>query len=300
MKLARIATLAVTVLLVNRAVWCQARSKELQPTVASTAAHSGSETVQTPDIHPEPNQRSWIQQDRGVFPDLTSQIHIRQPQWLEAGPAVAIRVASHCYLYVDGVAVALCQKEQSPRFQVESLTDPDPDHDGIPSSLDILIGAKKTSLLKSPYRETYRKLPFPNGDLPRDEGVCSDVVVRALRNAGYDLQALVQADRALAPGAYPGIAKPDANIDHRRVRNLLVYFTRHFRALPVDSGGSTNAYLPGDILLFDTMGDPRPEHIGIVSDTWGPSGHPLIVNSWTNGYVTSEMDLLAFVPVTHR
>ncbi|MBN1611829.1 MAG: DUF1287 domain-containing protein [Polyangiaceae bacterium] len=300
MKLSRFAALVGLSLFAPGSVCCQARSNG-SPAARSKATSSKPGRAREASVKRQLAERTWIERDTGVYSELVPQVRIQSPAWLEVD-AVAIRVASQnrCYLFVDGVAVAVCPPSRVPLFRVDRLDDPDPDQDGIPSSLDILLGAKKTVLLKTPYRETYRKLDYPNGEMPRDEGVCSDVVVRALRNAGFDLQSLIQADRARKPRAYPGIVKADPNIDHRRVRNLLVYFTRHFHELPVDGGGSSDAYLPGDILLFDTMNDPRPEHIGIVSDSLGPTGHPLIINSWTDGYVTAELDLLSFVPVTHR
>jgi len=70
--------------------------------------------------------------------------------------------------------------------------------------------------------------------------------------------------------------------------------------LPPDPKDKSVTWLPGDVLLLDTMNDAQPEHMGIVSDSLGPSGHPMVINSWTTGYRTSEMDLLDTVTVTHR
>jgi uncharacterized protein YijF (DUF1287 family) len=170
----------------------------------------------------------------------------------------------------------------------------DQDGDGIADSVDILLGAKKTVLLRSAYKETAPKLAYPGGDVPTDVGVCTDVIVRALRNAGIDLQKEIFEDAGKAPKAYPGIPKRNTNLDHRRVRNLAVYFKRHWR--PIQRRGDL---LPGDVVMLDTFPDrPGPDHIGIVSDLRGPSGSPLIINAWTNGYHTDEMDLLSFVPMT--
>jgi uncharacterized protein YijF (DUF1287 family)/L,D-peptidoglycan transpeptidase YkuD (ErfK/YbiS/YcfS/YnhG family) len=169
----------------------------------------------------------------------------------------------------------------------------DTDGDGIAETVDILLGAKKTVLLRSDYKETAPKLSYPGGDVPSNLGVCTDVIVRALRNAGIDLQKEIFEDAGRAPSAYPSIPKRNANLDHRRVRNLTVYFKRHWR--PVEKAQDL---LPGDVILLDTFPNkPGADHIGIVSDTVGGSGLPLIINAWTNGYVTKEMDLLAFVPM---
>jgi uncharacterized protein YijF (DUF1287 family) len=178
----------------------------------------------------------------------------------------------------------------------------DRDGDGIPDLADVAIGARKTVLNAAAYTEGYFRLAFPGGDVPRQKGVCTDVIVRALRNAGFDLQALQQQDVQARRRAYPWIARPDGNIDHRRVKNLAVYFGRHFRARPTATDAATiRDWLPGDVVLLDTFpSKPGPDHIGIVADALGASGLPLVVNNWTVGSRTAEMDLLSFVPVTHR
>jgi uncharacterized protein YijF (DUF1287 family) len=213
---------------------------------------------------------------------------------------VTIRDSSLAFRFIDGVAVEALARPLTGVQIVANFDEQDQDLDGVPDQLDGLLGAKKTLLLRSPYIDTYRDLPYPGGDVPRNEGVCTDVIVRALRNAGYDLQRLVYEDAQRAPKSYPGIIKRDKNIDHRRVRNLLVYFKRHFTSLDANASSQTSLFLPGDIVLFNTYGNAFPDHIGIVSNTLGPSGLPLVINSWTVGYVTAEMDLLANVPTTHR
>ena len=178
----------------------------------------------------------------------------------------------------------------------------DRDGDGIPDLADVALGAKKTALNAAAYTDGYFRMAYPGGDVPRGKGVCTDVIVRALRNAGFDLQALQHQDVLARRRAYPWITRPDANIDHRRVKNLAVYFGRHFRARSVALDAATlKDWLPGDVVLLDTFeSKPGPDHIGIVSDTLGASGLPLVVNNWTVGSRTGEMDLLSFVPVTHR
>jgi uncharacterized protein len=113
------------------------------------------------------------------------------------------------------------------------------------------------------YDPAYVRLDYPGGDLPIERGVCADVIVRAFRKGGVDLQREVHEDMARNFAVYPkrwGLKAPDANIDHRRVPNLMTYFKRQDKALPV----TTNAkdYEPGDIVAWDLGGGLT--HIGIV------------------------------------
>lgn len=177
----------------------------------------------------------------------------------------------------------------------------DTDSDGIPDPLDLLIGAHKTVLNADRYDGRYVQLSFPLGDVPRDIGVCTDVIIRSLRNAGIDLQRAVQEDRARSPRSYPAITRPNPSIDHRRVKNLLPYFARHFAEHSARSNDQADPLRPGDIIFMDTFPDrPGAEHVGIVSDLPGPAGFPLIINNWTDGTVTKPMALLPDVPVTRR
>jgi hypothetical protein len=178
----------------------------------------------------------------------------------------------------------------------------DRDGDGIPDQVDVLLGAKKAVLNADAYTDGYVRIAYPGGDVPRRTGVCTDVIVRALRNAGIDLQVLQQQDLKRRLRAYPWISRPDPNIDHRRVKNLRVLFDAQLRRRSVALEPRERAdWLPGDIVLLDTFPDkPGPDHIGILSDTPGESGWPLVINNWTVGSRTSEMDLLGGIGVTHR
>jgi uncharacterized protein YijF (DUF1287 family) len=171
----------------------------------------------------------------------------------------------------------------------------DSDGDGIPDPLDILMGARKLVLNRAKYTEGYFQVAYPNGDVPRAVGVCSDTIVRAYRNAGIDLQRRVAEDIRAAPAAYPGIRRPNSSIDHRRVKTLLTWFLRHVPQVREGPGR------PGDVVFLDTFPDrPGPDHVGIISDRTAPSGLPFVINNWTVGYQEGEMDLLPSVPVTHR
>ncbi|WP_428268260.1 DUF1287 domain-containing protein [Haliangium sp.] len=177
----------------------------------------------------------------------------------------------------------------------------DRDRDGIPDPLDVLIGAKKTALNRAQYGAGYQKLDYPMGDVPRDQGVCTDVIVRAVRNAGLDIQVEIQRDIRRAPAAYPMVSRPNRHIDHRRVRTLLPYFQRRWDRRSVTLNDPDDPLRPGDVLFFDTLPDRSgPDHVGIASDRVTADGLPLVINNWSDGSVTAEMDLLAWVPVTHR
>jgi uncharacterized protein YijF (DUF1287 family) len=113
------------------------------------------------------------------------------------------------------------------------------------------------------YDPTYFKIAYPNGDVPADKGVCTDVVVRAYRKVGIDLQRLVHEDMKMSFAQYPkiwGLKTTDTNIDHRRVPNLMTYFSRHGTVLKISKEAAH--YKPGDIVTWD-LGGNTP-HIGIV------------------------------------
>ena len=115
------------------------------------------------------------------------------------------------------------------------------------------------------YDPAYVRIPYPGGDVPSDTGVCTDEIVRAYRALGVDLQKEVHEDMLKDFAAYPHSwegSHPDSNIDHRRVPNLRVFFSRHGTALLVT--GQVNDYRPGDLVTWD-LGGGVP-HIGIVVD----------------------------------
>lgn len=140
------------------------------------------------------------------------------------------------------------------------------------------------------YDPAYSVLRFPNGDVDRAKGVCTDVVIRAFRDAlGADLQALVNADMRANFKAYPknwGLGRPDRNIDHRRVPNLATYWRRQGASLPVTDNPAD--WRPGDI--FTQMVGGRLPHTGIVSDRKDTTGVPLVLHNIGGG--TREEDAL--------
>jgi uncharacterized protein YijF (DUF1287 family) len=133
------------------------------------------------------------------------------------------------------------------------------------SPLDRLnANAIEQTTVTTGYDPTYTKLEYPNGDVPMQTGVCADVVVRAFRKAGVDLQKELHEDMSAHFAKYPkkwGARKADRNIDHRRVLNLMTWFERKGKSLPIAK--NANEYLPGDVVSWD-LDDGRP-HIGLVS-----------------------------------
>ncbi len=113
------------------------------------------------------------------------------------------------------------------------------------------------------YDGSYRHLAYPGGDVPDSQGVCTDVVIRAYRKLGMDLQVLVHEDMRSAFYAYPplwGLKNPDRNIDHRRVPNLQTFFAR--QGTSITNTDSQNNLLPGDVLTWMLPGNLP--HTGIV------------------------------------
>lgn len=134
------------------------------------------------------------------------------------------------------------------------------------------------------YDGSYYAIPYPNGDVPENIGVCTDVIIRTYRKLGIDLQKLVHEDISSHFDSYPskriwGLTRPDKNIDHRRVPNLQTYFTRHGESL-LPSLDHTK-YLPGDIVSWSLAGNLP--HIGIVIDQQSAKGIPLIVHNIGQG-----------------
>jgi hypothetical protein len=135
------------------------------------------------------------------------------------------------------------------------------------------------------YDPAYVRIPYPGGDVPADTGVCTDEVIRAYRAVGVDLQKEVHEDIKRNFSVYPRFGQPpvmhpDANIDHRRVPNLMVFFKRHGEVLKIT--GRAEDYAPGDLVTWD-LGRNVP-HIGIVVNQKSPaSGRYMIVHNIGQG-----------------
>lgn len=141
------------------------------------------------------------------------------------------------------------------------------------------------------YDPAYTQLSYPMGDVPIYKGVCTDVVIRALRHQQFDLQQKIHEDMKAHFSAYPkkwGLKSPDKNIDHRRVPNIATYFKRQGYQI------NHQQYLAGDIVTWD-LGKGLV-HIGIVSDKKSATGTPLIIHNIGRG--TQEEDILYRFKIT--
>jgi hypothetical protein len=160
----------------------------------------------------------------------------------------------------------------------------------IPGETRLILAAREQIGITLSYDPAYVSLDYPNGDVPRSRGVCTDVIVRAYRDAfDFDLQSAVNQDMAAAFSAYPriwGLTRPDRNIDHRRVPNLETYFRRHGVQHPVP--GDLSDWQAGDIYTMRLNGSLP--HVGIVSDRVTPMGHRYVIHNIGAG--TAEDDIL--------
>lgn len=166
-------------------------------------------------------------------------------------------------------------------FDIETvISKTDYDNDGIDDYTDILQGAK----IEVENKPTYKSVYYSGGYPPDNEGVCTDVIWRALKNAGYSLKDMVDEDIKNNVDKYPRVdGKPDSNIDFRRVPNLQVYFERNQINLTTDLS-KIEEWQPGDIVVFGSS------HIGIISDKRNKKGIPYLLHN--GGQPLREEDIL--------
>lgn len=164
---------------------------------------------------------------------------------------------------------------------------------------DLVSGARAQIGVTTRYDASYQRIAYPGGDVPVDRGVCTDVVIRAYRSAGLDLQTKVHEDMRQAWGAYPHPQKwrlktTDTNIDHRRVSNLETFLRRHGTTLAVSNRAAD--YRPGDIVVWQLPFDLP--HIGIVSDRVSATGVPLVIHNIASGVKMADV-LFAYTITGH-
>jgi len=147
------------------------------------------------------------------------------------------------------------------------------------------------------YDPAYTQLDYPDGDVPLEKGVCTDVVIRAYRTIGIDLQQRVHEDMAAHFALYPktwGLKRPDSNIDHRRVPNLQVFLTRFGKSLPVSQ--NPEDYQPGDLITNLPGGR---SHIAVVSEVRSTlTGRLMVIQNIGLGAQLND-DLLSYPMTGH-
>jgi uncharacterized protein YijF (DUF1287 family) len=166
------------------------------------------------------------------------------------------------------------------------------------TGVKIVEAARKQIGVTVKYDPAYVGIKYPGGDVPREKGVCTDVVVRALRDAlDKDLQKLVHEDMKANFTKYPKIwdlKRPDKNIDHRRVPNLMKFFARKQISLDVAELMDPAKFQPGDLVTCTVP--PHLPHIMIVSDRKSADGIPLVIHNIGRG--TKEEDRIGDFPLT--
>jgi len=195
-----------------------------------------------------------------------------------------------------------------PRFRIIDMDNvgvfTDEDLDGINDQKDILIGAKKQ--LEKPAKNIFSEgVNQPNyysgGDPPEEFALCTDIIARAFKNAGFDLRTLVDEDIKNNFNQYP-LAKlwnqkhTDPNIDYRRIQNLEIFFKRNAqeKVLTFDSSNFQNLkqWVPGDIVFFDMNKDGYTDNVGIISDFTTRKGIPKVIYNYIDPGYTVENDIL--------
>ncbi|MBT8043627.1 MAG: DUF1287 domain-containing protein [Verrucomicrobiae bacterium] len=182
-------------------------------------------------------------------------------------PAVVLRILSYSVLSFFLLSGSSCGHEQNPTASK-------------PSGVSDIVNAARTQIGKTvSYDPGYVGLKYPNGDIDISKGVCTDVVIRALRKSRkMDLQQLVHEDMQRNFSKYPkiwGLTRTDKNIDHRRVPNLRTFFKRKGWSLPVIR--KKENYQPGDLVTCTVAG--KLPHIMIVSDSVDSDGTPLVIHN---------------------
>ncbi len=163
----------------------------------------------------------------------------------------------------------------------------DYDKDNIDDYTDFVLGARKDAENHPTYISKYYENSYP----PDNEGVCTDVIWRAFKNAGYSLRDMVDEDIKNNQSDYPIIEYRDKNIDFRRVNNLKVFFTKYALSLTLDYNEIAE-FQPGDIVIFED------KHIGIISDRRNSSGIPYVIHNY--GQPVREEDFLTKSKITNH
>ena len=157
----------------------------------------------------------------------------------------------------------------------------------------VIEHAKWQTTQQVAYNGAYVRLEYPNGDVPANTGVCTDVIIRAFRACKIDLQQLVHEDVINNRSRYSHIKRPNTDIDHRRCSNLIPFFKKHAKTLPI--GNQDEDYKPGDIVFWELPLD----HVGIVIDEKVPNTNRYYIVHNIGGGPQKEDVLFNFDIVGH-
>ena len=195
--------------------------------------------------------------------------------------AVLVMLAAGAALACLRLGTPWAPRHTGEEFGIAPYVSPlDTDGDGIDDQSDILASARTYVATNPSYGSAYYAGGWPDDG----RGVCTDVVAYALLGAGYDVRELLDADVRANPRAY-AIDVPDANIDYRRVPNLLVWLSRNATSLTCDVD-AIDQWQGGDVVVWDG-------HIGIVSDVRDAAGRPFVIHHWGVAQPSYEEDCLA-------
>ena len=184
--------------------------------------------------------------------------------------ALVLAVLITAFYFLDRYNLLPQKTYTAEKFGIQTIkSEVDFNQNGIDDYTDILLGARADAENHPTYNSAY----FAGGYPPDDIGVCTDVVWRAFKNAGYSLRDMVDRDIYNNPDEYPAAQPRDNNIDFRRVRNLRVFFEKYAEKLTLDTT-KIDEWQPGDIVIFG-----NDKHIGIVSDKRTRDGKTYIIHN---------------------
>ncbi len=209
--------------------------------------------------------------------------NLKKPKYLFLFLAVALLILVAPVVFLLSYYNLIPKKNYTAKdFNIKTVeSQVDFDGDGIDDYRDIMLGARKDAENRPKYKSEYYNDAYP----PDNIGVCTDVVWRAFKNAGYDLRAMVSKDIEENTKDYPNVEIPDSNIDFRRVKNLRVFFDKYATVLTTDTE-KIEQWQPGDIVIFNNN-----KHIGIVSDKRNRDGKVYIIHN--GGQPNREEDYLS-------
>lgn len=200
------------------------------------------------------------------------------------------------------LVVILASACQSTYRWAEQRPSPSASSRNVPISSPLVKQLVEAAIEQTNYTRTYDpsyvRLSYPAGDVPLDRGVCTDVLVRAFRKNGIDLQKEVHEDMARHFSVYPQKwqrSGPDSNIDHRRVPNLMTYFERQGSAQPITNNAQD--YLPGDVVAWELNGGAT--HIGLMTNILSATHGGFQVVHHIGGGVAVEDVLFAWRIIGH-